>query len=257
MMNAQTLDVTARGFAADFIRSEASLLDVLVTMRRENAFVVLKFQSLFDYCVRGLKLSPAQGYYFKTIAEKSDSVPELKTAIDDGKLSVSQARRIAPVINPENQAEWIEKASVLPQTELEREVSAVNPRAHIREKIRPVAPTLSELRVGVTPEVEKKLARLKDVLSQKLARAATLADVIEWTCDVTLEKHDPLKKAERASHRTGHTAKPAAPSKPGRRPIPAAVKRIFARPRPMHRTGLLNDKVATLPPPHPRRKGRS
>src|SRR6185295_9449765 len=99
---------------------------------------------IFDYYVRRLKLSNAQAFYFKSVAEKSEEVPEVKEAILQGEITLSQARRIVPAINASNHREWIEKAKTLTQDELERVVTEVNPRAHIRETIKPISPALSE-----------------------------------------------------------------------------------------------------------------
>lgn len=90
------------------------------------------------------------------------------------------------------------------------------------EKIRPVAPTLAEMKVAVLRETEDDLSVLKEILSQKLGRAATLADVIKWAAKVCREKHDPVAKAKRAvsSGRRSTTGTP----RPGRHPIPALVK---------------------------------
>ena len=92
-------------------------------------------------------------------------MPQIKTAILQGEITLSQARRIAPVITKENQEEWIEKARSLTQRELEKEVSAINPKAHVIEKIKPVAKELSELRVGIEERTEKDLKALQDILS--------------------------------------------------------------------------------------------
>jgi 5-methylcytosine-specific restriction endonuclease McrA len=138
-----------------------------------------------------------------------------------GNLSVSQARRVVPVITKENQQEWIEKAKKLSQRELEKQVAEVNPRAIVREKIRPVAKDLREMRVGISAEIEKMVNRVKDLVSQSEGKAASLEDVVRVMATSYLEKHDPIKKAERASSRK--TRKVIAP-KPGRQPIPAAVQ---------------------------------
>lgn len=223
---AQQLDEKAKGFAADYLRTEGLLLAVLTEMRKEKVFAVLNYSGIFDYCERCLKLSRAQAYYFKTVAEKSEHVPEIERAVVQGDLTLSQARRIVPVITPENQAEWIEKAKSLPQKELEREVTAMNPKAHVQEKIRPVAKELSELKVPVDPKTEENLAALKEILSQKLGKHATLAQVVAWAAEVTRTKFDPLKRAERARKISSRKSAPAPASAPklGRQPICASAK---------------------------------
>src|SRR4051794_5403913 len=111
----RSLDEKARGLAADFLRTEGQLLLVLMEMRRNNVFPALTYSGIYEYCLGRLKLSPAQSYYFKSVAEKSSTVPALGEAVAQGKLTLSQARRIVPVVTAENQVEWIAKAGTLPQ----------------------------------------------------------------------------------------------------------------------------------------------
>jgi polyhydroxyalkanoate synthesis regulator phasin len=171
---AYEFDLKAMGLATDYLRTEGLLLTVLIEMRRRKLFAVLNYSGIFDYCERRLNLSRAQAYYFKTVAEKSEEVPEIKQAVAQGELTLSEARRIVPVLTKENHKEWIEKAKRLPQKELEREVTAANPNAHpVKEKIRPVAKEVSELKVPVDPKTEENLTALKDILSQKLGKPAT------------------------------------------------------------------------------------
>lgn len=194
----------AKGLAADYLRTEGELLSLLIEMKKRRLFAVLNYSGIFDYCERALHLSRAQAYYFKTVAEKAIEVPEIRTAVVKGDLTLSEARRIAPVVTPENHQHWpenrmIDKAKSMSQKDLEREVSSHNPKAHpVVEKIRSVDKKLSELKVAVDESTEKNLEALKDILSQKLGKAASLGEVVAWALKVTRDKFDPVCKAERS-----------------------------------------------------------
>lgn len=216
---AMTLDEKAVGQAGEFLRKEAELLIVLEQMSDKKLFPELNYSGVYDYCERRLRLSPAQSYYYKSVIEASRKVPELKQAVVQGELTLSEARRIAPVITPENKTQWFEKAKTLKQSELERAVKEVNPRAHIRESIRPVAKDVRELRTSVTGKTEADIEKLKDLLSQKLGRNASLEEVIAWAVSECREKHDPERKANR---RKVSSAKPQ--TGPGRQPIRTSLK---------------------------------
>ena len=215
----------AMALARDYRRTESVLLGILMEMQVKSLFLPLGFRNLFDYALRALQLSEAQASYFLHVARKAEVVPELKTAVDTGRINLSKARRIAPVITSRNSAEWIEKAATLPQRELERAVTLVNPSAFCKDRVRPIAPERSELRVGISTDVEKKLKRVQDLLSQKTAKAATLEEAIDAMAEAFLERNDPVRKAERASPK-----KPAPTPEPrGRRPRPAAVNHAVNR----------------------------
>jgi polyhydroxyalkanoate synthesis regulator phasin len=170
-----------------------------------------------------LKFSKSQSYYFKSVAEKAEEVPEIKTAIVQGEITLSQARRIVSAVTATNHREWIEKAKTLTQDELERQVSIVNPKAYVREKIKPVAETLSELKVGVNKETEKDLSQLKEILSQKLRRPASLSDVIAWMAKECRKRFDPTQQKTISS---GNKK----PLRPGRHAVRITTKReVFQR----------------------------
>src|SRR5262245_26997002 len=95
---AYEFDLKATGLATDYLHSEGLLLAVLIEMRKKKLFAILNYSGIYDYCERRLNLSPAQSYYFKKVAEKSDEVPEIKQAVVQGELTLSEARRILPVV---------------------------------------------------------------------------------------------------------------------------------------------------------------
>lgn len=216
---ATTLDSKAMTLTSEFLKKEAEILVVLQEMYKKKLFPELNYSGVFDYCERRLGLSRAQSYYYKSVVEKSEEVPELKEAVLQGELTLSEARRIAPVITPENKTEWFQKAKDLNQVELERAVKEVNPRAHITERIRPVAKDLRELRAPISAKTESELERLKDLLSQKLGRAASLEEVIAWAVSECREKHDPERKLARRRISSGNSS-----PQPGSHAIPASVK---------------------------------
>lgn len=165
----------------------------------------------------GTKILQGSGLLFKSVAETSEKVPELKHAVTAGELTLSQARRIVPVTTPENQDHWIDQAKSLSQTDLEKEVTASNPQARPREKIKPFAKNLSELRVPIDDETEHDLLALKNIVSQKLGRPATMSDVIAFAAKETRSKYDPEQKAKRSK-----------PVSSGNRPIPSQGRHVIS-----------------------------
>jgi hypothetical protein len=54
------------------------------------------------------------------VSRKVKKIPALQTAIQNGELSVSKARKITPVIAQGNQEEWVLKAQTLSYRKLEK-----------------------------------------------------------------------------------------------------------------------------------------
>ena len=239
------LNQKAKQLAKDYLSMEAQLLEVLMEMRQKKLFIELGYSGIYNYCLHELKLSEAQSYYFKKVAEKSEEVPQLSAAIKKGELNISNARRIVPVVTSQNIEDWIGKAQTLTQKELEREVATVNPNSHkkksVKEKIKVVSPKLLELKVGIDTETEKLLNRLKDILAQKRQETVNLSEVLRWLAQEMVQRHDPLEKAKRASYRKKTNApKPkTSPVKPVNKSAPVPDKKS----QPWTRTGLTHRRA--------------
>ncbi len=174
-----------------------------------HGFFRLGYPNLFVYCTSALSLSEAQACYFSKVAKKSEEVPELKMAIEQGVISLSQARRVVPVITKETAIAWIEKAALLPQRELEREVCAVNPKAMPREKIKVVSGDRSELKVGISKDLEDKLKRVRELVGQDKSLESVLAQLT----DFYLKHKDPVQKAKRVKAKAPKAVTPLSSGK--------------------------------------------
>jgi hypothetical protein len=183
--------------AQEFTRVESKLVDVIQRIDKEKLCRQMGYASLFEYVNKGLKLSESVAYGLITVARKSVEVPELKIAIEQGELSLSQAKRVTSVITNENAGELIEKAQTLTQRQLEREVARINPKIATPECTRYVNEERVEIRVCVSEAVMKKIKRAQDLESQRTSSACNLEVNLEAIVDLYLEKRDPVKKAQR------------------------------------------------------------
>ena len=121
---------------ARFLKEEGVLLTDLIEVDRHGVFEKLGYPSLFQYTTQRLKLSESIAYAFIAVARQSRPVPKLKDAVTEGKISVSQAKRIVSVVEPSNAGMWIENAATHRQRDLERlvakELSAPMPVCRVR-----------------------------------------------------------------------------------------------------------------------------
>lgn len=207
----------ALSMAKQFKLAQAALLEVLGEIDKLKAFRTLGFSSLWEYSVSGLRLSEGDAEALIRVACRSEVVPELKTAVVQGEITLSAARRVCSVITPENKAKWINKAATLPQKALEREIVKENPKEKAPDRIRPIAEETSELRCTLSAEVEAMVKRVQDLESQRLGRCCSLEETLRAMAEGYLQKHDPVKKAQR------NVGKVARISPVLRRAIPAAV----------------------------------
>lgn len=176
---------------------EAELIEILIQAEQHRVFLKRGHASLFAYVVGELGLSEPTAYKLITVSRKASLVPELKEEIRKGSVSLSHAKLISPVLNSENKAEWLEKASTFSLRALEKEVVKVRPSLATRERASYTAPSRIKLELGLSEKNMLKLRRAQDLLSQSQKRVVTLEETLVTLTGEYLHKHDPLEKAKR------------------------------------------------------------
>jgi 5-methylcytosine-specific restriction endonuclease McrA len=215
--------------AADYLKRESELIDYLQRIEERRGYTRYGFPSLFQYAVGCLKLSESKSYELISIARKSREVPQLKKAISQGPINSSQAKRIVSVITPENQAQWIEMSATLSQRELEKRIVEVNPKEAVKEKMSFVNPIRIELKCGISEDLMKQIERIKDLVSQKSAKPASLEDTLQAMSLLYLDKKDPVEIAGRVLRAKNQLSSRRATPKPGNAPMPAQVRHEVTR----------------------------
>jgi len=197
-IHSRALDVSVR-----YKRDEAELIDVLQQVDAHQVFLIRGHASLFSYVVQELGLSESTALSLISVARKAREVPALKEKLQSGEITLSGARRIVAVITPENQNEWIEKASTLTARGLEKEIVKVRPQEATRERASYVTPTRVKLELGLSEFEMLQLRRVQDLLSQSQRRSVSLEDTISSLTADFLHRHDPIEKAKRHTVRKG------------------------------------------------------
>ncbi|MBI2604789.1 MAG: hypothetical protein HYW49_01790, partial [Deltaproteobacteria bacterium] len=77
----------------------AELIEILQQVEQHRVFLARGYASLFLYVVKELGLSESIAYNLISVARKAREIPELKTEIDRGAITLSNARKIVPVLN--------------------------------------------------------------------------------------------------------------------------------------------------------------
>lgn len=183
--------------ANTYIESERNLIEVLSQIDQYKIWRSLGHASFFEYVVQGLKLSEAQAYTLTAVTRKCEQIPELKKAILAKKISISNAKRILPVLNQENSSGWLSKAQTLSTRKLEREVASVNPRVAIHESIKPISNDLSKMTLCVGVATENLIKRAQDLLAAQKRQNLSLEDALKLMAELTIQKLDKLEKAKR------------------------------------------------------------
>ncbi len=183
--------------AGRYRKAEAELIEILQQAEQHRIFLSKGHSSLFLYVVRELGLSESVAYNLISVSRKAREVPELKTEIAKGAITLSNARKIVPILNSQNKSEWLKKASELSQRQLEKEIVKVRPEAATCERASYVTPTHVTLELGLFENDMKRLRRVQDLLSSSRKRPVSLEETIIALTDEHLNRHDPLERAKR------------------------------------------------------------
>lgn len=202
-MNISELHERALEAATRYRKAEGELIGILQQAEDRRVFLAKGHSSLFLYVVKGLGLSDSVAYNLISVARKAREVPELKAEIAAGAITLSNARKIVPVLNRENKAEWLEKARTLSQRRLEKEVVKVRPQEATPEKVSYVTESRVKLQLGLSEKDILKLRRVQDLFCQAKKRPVSLEEVLVSLTDDFLRRSDPVEKAKRQIARAG------------------------------------------------------
>jgi 5-methylcytosine-specific restriction endonuclease McrA len=179
---------------------DIKLIEVLQRVEAQNIHKKLEKRSLFVYATECLGLDKDVVYPLTTLARKSIEVPELKAAIKDNRVTVSKASRIVSGLNRDNAKELIEFASSHTRDEIDYEMACRNPRAKCRDRSKMIAEDVIEVKFTMSRATFEKLKRAESLQAQK-NQSAQWGELIDATLESYLDKHDPVRKAERAEER--------------------------------------------------------
>jgi hypothetical protein len=187
--------------AQNYIHAKIILLQAIQAIERNSAFLVWGFTSLYDFATQKLGLTEDVAYMMIAVGRKALEIPALQHALEKEGLHLSKAKRIVPLLTEENASHWIARAKSLSKSELEKEIAQASPAHAVNERASWVAPDRLHLQCGVSELMMEKIRRVQDLESQRTSSVCTIEQALQAAVESYLEKHDPLRKAERFERR--------------------------------------------------------
>lgn len=209
-----TLHQRAVNLSREHRRLEWEIVCILQEIDRKKIHRKLGATSLFSYAVQILGLSEGVAQAFIVVARKSMQVNLLAEAIQEQKLSVNKASRLTSVITVENAAELLYFAQTHTSRQIEFEVARRNPRAAAKNIVKPISEDLVEVRLTVSKVIYDKWLRVQNLIAQKTAKHAAPDAALEGAFDVYLDRHDPIRKAQRILNKTSEARPSVQPNWP-------------------------------------------
>lgn len=103
-MNNKSLFSRIRKLVATERRIGVEILECLYEIERRKAYSELKYDGLFTYCIKELGFTDSQAYQRIQAMRALKELPELKTKIESGTLSVSSISKVQTHIKKERKA---------------------------------------------------------------------------------------------------------------------------------------------------------
>ena len=177
----------------------AELIRHLIVIEARKIYALEGYSSLYAYCTEGLGLSHNKACKRVAAAKVARLFPSLLNRLENGELSVSILALLVPKLTEANFDVILKGIEGRSKREAELFLSTVS----LDGEIKPDAPKV-EVRILCPQTVYEKLERAKDILAPE---GQTWADVLDHALEAFLDKHDPLRKAERAQKRAEAAAR--------------------------------------------------
>lgn len=120
---------------------------------KRRLFRELGFSSMNQYATEELGLSQTRTGDFKRLAEKLETLPEVREKIASGELGYTKAREIVKVADPSTENDWLVVAAQQSRRELEVTVKHAKQLAAQKRKVHPAQGELVPRDVPTTPPV--------------------------------------------------------------------------------------------------------
>lgn len=195
----ERIHLKARDICRRYQKCAGELLEILDEADQHKIFLHRQYSSLIQYCILDLGLSESIAYNLTTVMRKSREVPALRAAVTAGTISLSNARKITPVLTSANQNQWLEKATTLSQRELEKEVVKIRPELAVKELTRYISESRIKMELALDDEAMQKLRRAQDLISRSRSKSASLENTIVEMTEFFLRHKDPVEKAKRVT----------------------------------------------------------
>lgn len=170
------------------------VLQHLREVERRHLFASLAYSSLFEYAVKELKYSESSAQRRISSMRLLKELPELERKVESGALPLSTLSQAQSFFRQEK-TQASEKMQILcalefkSAREVEKELMsrASEPEKLIKEKLRPVSATHTEIKFVAEEDFVNEIAELRALLSHKIPNAS-LKEVLSYTLKETLNR---------------------------------------------------------------------
>ena len=123
---------TVKRLATSECRATAALVRSLMELDVRRLYLGEGYSSLFTYCTQALHLAGGAAYNRIEAARASRRFPAILTALEDGALTMTTVRLVAPHLTMENHRDVLARARHKGKREVEALVASLRPLPSVR-----------------------------------------------------------------------------------------------------------------------------
>lgn len=165
------------------------MISLIEEASRRKFYLDLGFATLYDYLTLGLKYSSGAAMRRISCARLAKEIPEIKTQILDGTLTLSNVSQVEQYIRNEAKHDHVmsteEKKEVLKivagksvrQAESTLGQLSSAPEHHLKDKVKTVNSTLVQVTFSATPEFMNQLEECQGLLGHRMP-GATIGEIL-------------------------------------------------------------------------------
>jgi len=135
---------------------------------------------------------------FIRVMRTSKKFDTLNEALKENKITLTNARKIAPILTKENQGFWIQEASKTSEN-LQTKIATHFPERIKKETVKAISEEYISITIRVKKSDFEKIKRAKELQSKKAKNVVSFEEAIVKSSEVYIEKNDPVEKAKRVT----------------------------------------------------------
>ena len=199
------LELETKNSVLQEIKLNTKILQLLAEIERRRLYSKT-YPSLYEYCVKTLKLSAASAQLRIDTMRAMKIMPEIEAKLLTGDLNLStvasaqtffrQEKKLGHAYSVADKKELLQKLENKSVRECIKEFIAISPKAVTQEKRRELTPSLTEIKITVDQELVQKLDQLKALWSHQNPTMTDL-ELLQKMADVCLKHTDPAQEKVR------------------------------------------------------------
>ena len=203
----EALELEVKNSILEETKINTKILQLLAEIERRRLYSKT-YPSLYEYCVKTLKLSAASAQLRIDTMRAMKIMPEIEEKLLTGDLNLSivasaqtffrQEKKLGHAYSVAEKKELLQKLENKSVRECLKEFVAISPKAVIQEKRRELTSSLTEIKIVVDQELVRKLDQLKALWSHQNPTMTDL-ELLQKMADLCLKHADPAQKKVRTS----------------------------------------------------------